>query len=427
MDIAIFGMGYVGCVTASCLINEGHNITGVDVIKSKVEKLNNNEWPVYEPGLNELNTKEKLAKNLYATFDETIALEKTEIGIICVGTPNLPDGNVNMKYLESVINKVNDYFKENHKEYTLLVRSTIPPGSTQRLVHNLLNNNIQIAFLPEFLREGSAINDFFIPSLKVVGCEDDFPVKVLDQIFPNVKGEWIITNYEIAESLKYVSNAWHALKIVYTNEVAMIFNKFSLDTEKVMDIFSKDTILNVSSYYMKPGFAYGGSCLPKELSALIAIAKKTNIKTPLLNAISVSNTQIIEQLELLIVSESYLNIVFVGISFKPDTDDIRNSPIITVIKKLVNGKLSYQKSYNISLYDKIDTLNNFSQDIGLNINKIIKEKEIEASGDIIILGPHKISEDSIFSILNNNKIIIDLKWHKLSEEIKSHINYRSLL
>jgi len=429
MNIAVFGMGYVGCVTAACLVREGHNVIGVDIIDRKVNGLNNGVWPIFEPGLCELNEKKILKENFLATSNEIKTLDRTEIGIICVGTPNQTDGGVELKYFESVMKNISKYFKKSSKDFILLVRSTIPPGSTQKIINEQFRNmnNIHIAFLPEFLREGNAINDFFSPSLKVIGCEKDFPVNLMDKIFPNVKGIWNVTNFEIAESLKYISNTWHALKIVFANEIASILKEYNVNSEQAMKLFSKDKILNISSYYMKPGFAYGGSCLPKDLSALLSLSQKASIDTPLLNSISISNTELINRLEIFITSQEFTNIIFSGISFKPNTDDIRNSPIITVIKKLITRRRSYQKRYNISIYDQQNTLNNFSKDIGLDVNKITDENKISDEGDIIILGPHVISEGTIFTMLKNNKIIIDLKWHKLSEEIKSHTNYRSLL
>ena len=245
MRISVFGMGYVGCVTAACLVKQGHNVIGVDIIKSKIKGLNNDIWPVYEPGLNELNKKQILKEKFFATSDEKKALKETEVGIICVGTPNLSDGSVDIKYVESVIEKVSDYFNKSSKDYTLLVRSTIPPGSTHQLVYNRFKkvNNIQIAFFPEFLREGSAINDFFFPSLKVIGCKKNFPIKIMDKIFPDVEGEWNITNYEIAESLKYISNSWHALKIVFTNEIASVLKEYNLNSEQSMELFCQDKLI----------------------------------------------------------------------------------------------------------------------------------------------------------------------------------------
>ena len=429
MRISVFGMGYVGCVTAACLVKQGHNVIGVDIIKSKIKGLNNDIWPVYEPGLNELNKKQILKEKFFATSDEKKALKETEVGIICVGTPNLSDGSVDIKYVESVIEKVSDYFNKSSKDYTLLVRSTIPPGSTHQLVYNRFKkvNNIQIAFFPEFLREGSAINDFFFPSLKVIGCKKNFPIKIMDKIFPDVEGEWNITNYEIAESLKYISNSWHALKIVFTNEIASVLKEYNLNSEQSMELFCQDKVLNISPHYMKPGFAYGGSCLPKDLNALICLAKKVKVQTPLLNSISISNDLLINRLELVINNQKCSNIGFSGISFKPNTDDLRNSPIITVIKNLKFGKRPYQREFNIKICDSQDALKNFSNDINIDADIFTDVNQMIEASDVIILGPYKIPNDIVIQLLEHNKILIDLKWNTLSSDIKTHENYLSLV
>ena len=430
MNISIFGMGYVGCVTAACLIKQGHNVIGVDKVDFKVDNLNNGIWPIYEPKLDGLNDLKILKNNFRVTKDEEKAISDSEISLICVGTPSTVTGTVELKYLQTVISNIRNFLINNKKNHVVLIRSTIPPGTTKKLVYSYfkeLKEKVKIGFLPEFLREGNAIDDFFNPSLKIIGCDEGFPVKILDKIFPDVKGEWIKTEFEVAESLKYISNSWHALKIVFTNEVAAILKEYGTDSELAMDIFSRDKVLNISSKYMQPGFSYGGSCLPKDLAALTNFAKSVNINTPLLDTIPESNVEMINRLESLIYAQDLKNIGFCGISFKPNTDDIRNSPLVSVIKNLMNENRSYQKRYNISIYDQQNTLNNFSKDIGLDVNKITDENKISDAGDIIILGPHVISEGTIFTMLKNNKIIIDLKWHKLSEEIKSHTNYRSLL
>jgi len=242
-----------------------------------------------------------------------------------------------------------------------------------------------------------------------------------------VAGEWIITEFEIAESVKYLSNSWHALKITFTNEVSTILKAYEINGDKAMEIFAKDRLLNISANYMRPGFAYGGSCLPKDLHALIALAEAISVKTPLLDAISESNNELMNRLELFIYSQKSKNIGFCGVSFKPKTDDIRNSPIVAVIKNLISPKRSYQEKFNITILDNQKAAKNFSEETGLETGIVNNVNEIMEVSDLIILGPYKISNDLVLQMLNQNKIIIDLKWHKLSEDISSHDNYHSLV
>jgi len=430
MRISIFGMGYVGSVTAACLIKQGHDVIGVDKVDFKVDNLNNGIWPIYEPKLVELNDLQILKSNFRVTKDEEKALSESEVSLICVGTPSTVNGMVELKYLQTVISNIRDYLINNKKNHVVLIRSTIPPGTTKKLISSHfkeLKEKVKIGFLPEFLREGSAIDDFFNPSLKIIGCEKDFPVNILNKIFSDVKGEWIVTQYEIAESLKYISNSWHALKIVFTNEVATILKEYGTDSELAMDIFSKDKILNISSKYMRPGFSYGGSCLPKDLAALSNFAKSINLNTPLLDAIPESNVEMINRLESLIYDQGFKNIGFCGVSFKSNTDDIRNSPIITVIKRLTAKKRSYQNEFKISIIDNDAAISNFSNEKGFRYTIVKDIDKLLEMSEVVILGPYKISNKYLNRMIDKNINIIDLKWHHYNGIFKEYSNYYTLV
>ena len=237
MRVSIFGMGYVGCVTAACLIKQGHNVIGVDVVDSKVKKLNNGIWPIYEPGLDELNSPKIIKSNFTITANEEKALSESEISLICVGTPSTVNGNVELKYLQTIISNISNFLINNNKNHIVLIRSTIPPGTTKKLVSSHfkeLKEKVKIGFLPEFLREGSAIADFFNPSLKIIGCEKDFPVNMLDKIFSDVKGEWIVTKYEIAESILDTvrSSISEGNRSFYNYEYILFYLSLSLNLDK---------------------------------------------------------------------------------------------------------------------------------------------------------------------------------------------------
>ena len=430
MKVSIFGMGYVGSITAACLIKQGHNVIGVDVVDSKIHKLKNGIWPIYEPRLDELNCPEIIKSHFQATKDAEQALGESEVSLICVGTPTTVSGKVELKYLQAVLSQIKDYFVKNSKSHVVLIRSTIPPGTTNKIISSNfkeLKNELKIGFLPEFLREGNSIDDFFSPSLKVIGCEKDFPVYILDKIFPDVKGEWIVTEFEVAESIKYINNSWHALKIVFTNEIAKILKEYNTDSRLAMEIFCKDKILNISPNYMRPGFAYGGSCLTKDLTAALALARTKNIKTPMLDSIIVSNELMISQLEILVYQLNKKNIGFCGVSFKPNTDDIRNSPIVTVIKNLMIRRRSYQKKFNITICDNQEALRNFSQETDVEIDMVTDVNNMIEVSDVIVLGPYKISDDLIYEFMRVKKIIVDLKWYRESDRLMKYENYYSLV
>ena len=431
MKISIFGMGYVGCVTAACLVKQGHNIIGVDTNESKIKRINNGLWPVYEPGLDDLNNLNTIKNKLYVTKDEKLALGKSEVTLVCVGTPGSVDGKVELKYIKNVLKQIFEYFKNNNKRHLILIRSTIAPGTTRKLISDNSKDhtfdNLTFGYLPEFLREGSSISDFFSPSLKIIGCDKNFSIDILDKIFPDVKGNWIKTSFENSESIKYISNSWHALKIVFTNEIAQILKNYNVDSEVALKIFTEDKKLNISKRYMRPGFAYGGSCLPKDLSAIIDLGTQKNINTPLLDSIYISNNAIIKQLEIIISNTGKKTIGFCGVSFKPNTDDLRNSSLITVITNLLRTKNSYQNSLKINIIDSpyvFEKLKEEKIESALLISEI--DTFIEKS-QVIVLGPLKIENKNLMKMIKLNKIIIDLKWHDIHENIKGYENYISFV
>lgn len=430
MNITVFGMGYVGCITSACLIKQHHNVIGVDVIKSKIDDLNKGKWPIYEPGLKELNSKESIDKYFSATTDEEKAILKSDVLIICVGTPSNPDGTVNLSHLQTLITRINKIIAKHPKDYLIILRSTVPFGTTRSLLKASLekhNFKTTLCFVPEFLREGSALSDYFNPSIKVVGCENDFDTAILNRIFSEMSGEWEITTFEIAESLKYISNSWHALKIVFTNEVARILKHYDLDSKNAMDLFCRDKVLNISSNYMKPGFAYGGSCLPKEIRALNAFASDAKIKTPLLNAIPDSNDTMVHSLEQIITSQKSRRVGFIGMTFKPNTDDIRNSPILLVINNLISNKSSYQRHFEITIYDTEEAVSNLDNVISSKLTIVNNILDMIENADTIVLGTLKISPKEHLMLSRVNKKVIDLKWHDVPKKLTQRSNYISIV
>ena len=431
MNITVFGMGYVGCITSACLVKQHHNVIGVDIIKSKIDCLNEGKWPIYEPGLKELNRKELMDKYFSATTNEEIAISKSDVIIICVGTPSNPNGDVDLSYLQTLIKRINKSLAKYPKDYLIILRSTVPFGTTRSLLQAGLkkhNFKISLCFVPEFLREGSALSDYFNPSIKVVGCDDkNFDIKTLDRIFSEMAGEWEITTFEIAESIKYISNSWHALKIVFTNEIARILKYHNLDSKNAMELFCQDKVLNISSNYMKPGFAYGGSCLPKEIKALNAFAIDANIKTPLLSAIPESNETMINSLEQIISNQKSNRVGFIGMTFKPNTDDIRNSPILFVIDSLISNKSTYQRQFKITIYDTEEALANLDSTTFGKLNIVNNTLDMIENADTIVLGTLKISPEEQLMLMKANKNVVDLKWHDVSKKLSNYSNYISIV
>jgi GDP-mannose 6-dehydrogenase len=266
MKTNIFGMGYVGCVTAACLASMGRHVCCVEVVEEKLHAISGGRWPVFENGLDLLCQKDDFGQfvNVETASDAYDAISFSEVSIVCVGTPGLPDGRVDLSYIKRTISEIAAAIGKCERDHTLIIRSTIPPGTMEEVILPILERNeakkyCRAAFFPEFLREGTALKDFHSQSLTVVGCEEDFPVELIREMFPKGENDFIITSFRTAEALKYTSNAFHALKIAFANEFARIYKAYGIDSEEVMSIFCMDMVLNISPRYLRPGFAFGGS------------------------------------------------------------------------------------------------------------------------------------------------------------------------
>lgn len=354
MNISIFGLGYVGVVTAACLSKNGNKIIGVDVNKTKVDLLNEGVSPIVEKDLQELLKEGKSKGLISATTDVSSAIKASELSIICVGTPSRANGSLNTNYIENVCNEIGESLREKTDKHILVFRSTMLPGTMRERVIPILeetsgkkhNVDFYAAFNPEFLRESTAVFDFFNPPKTVIGTDiEEIADKILT-IYSSLDAPVIKTQIEIAETVKYVDNNFHALKITFGNEIGHICKKIGIDSHKVMDIFVEDRKLNISPVYFKPGFAFGGSCLPKDLRAINYLSKMNDLQTPLLNSLIPSNNiQILSTIKR-IIAFGKKKIGIAGFSFKAGTDDLRESPIIEIIETLIG------KGYDIKLYDK---------------------------------------------------------------------------
>jgi GDP-mannose 6-dehydrogenase len=354
MRISIFGLGYVGAVSAGCFADDGHQVVGVDPIATKVDLINRGQSPIIEVDIGEIIASTVKAGRLSATHDATRAVNETELSIVCVGTPSQANGNLDFRYIRRICEQIGEALKNKSARHLVAIRSTILPGTMHNIVIPTLEEfsgkkagvDFGVCNNPEFLREGSAVKDFRSPPKTVIGEFDKASGDVLAQLYEKLDAPLIRTDIQTAEMVKYVDNSWHALKIGYANEIGNLCKSFGIDSHEVMNIFCQDRKLNISSAYLQPGFAFGGSCLPKDLRALSYQAKTHDLHLPILSSILPSNEIQISRGLQLVMEKGHKRIGVLGFSFKAGTDDLRESPMIEVIERLLG------KGHDLRIYDK---------------------------------------------------------------------------
>jgi GDP-mannose 6-dehydrogenase len=354
LKISIFGLGYVGTVSAGCLADEGHEIVGVDPLPTKVELINRGQSPIIETDIGEIIAATVKAGRLRATSDPSEAIPETELSFVCVGTPSQANGNLDLRYIRRICEQIGEALKSKSARHTVVIRSTILPGTMHKMVIPTLEEfsgkkagvDFGVCNNPEFLREGSAVKDFRQPPKTVIGESDQASGDILAGLYKKLEAPLIRTNLETAEMVKYVDNSWHALKIGFANEIGTLGKSLGVDAHEVMKIFCQDRKLNISTAYLSPGFAFGGSCLPKDLRALSYQAKMHDLQLPILTSILPSNEMQIARGVQLITEKGHTRVGILGFSFKAGTDDLRESPLIEVIERLIG------KGYDLRIYDK---------------------------------------------------------------------------
>jgi GDP-mannose 6-dehydrogenase len=354
LKVSIFGLGYVGTVSAGCLAKEGHEIIGVDPVKTKVQLINAGKSPIIERDIEEIISEAVKTGRLRATDDTVQAIRDTELSFVCVGTPSQINGNLDLTHVRHVCEQIGQALKCKSARHTVVIRSTILPGTMRRVVIPVLEEtsgkkagtDFGVCNNPEFLREGSAVMDFASPSKTVIGQLDQDSGDLLAALYAKLDAPLIRTDVETAEMIKYIDNSWHALKIGFANEIGNLCKSFSIDAHKAMDIFCQDKKLNISPAYLKPGFAFGGSCLPKDLRAMAYSAKLHDLELPILNSILPSNELQVTRGLQMIIEKGRKRIGVLGFSFKEGTDDLRESPMIEIIERLSG------KGYDVRIYDK---------------------------------------------------------------------------
>lgn len=358
MKLAIFGLGYVGTVTAAGLAAQGHDVCGVDVDPVKVDQISSGRSPVVEPGVDELIVAAVERGTLRATTDPRVALDQAEISLICVGTPSSPRGGTDLSYLRRALEDIRRSMDAVRPPvsgfHAVVVRSTVPPGTGDRYVQPTFAArrlpdgwSVGTAMCPEFLREGSGVADFFDPPFVVLGTAEARVAALLTDMLAFLNREIDVVDVRSAEALKYACNAFHAVKISFANELARIFRSFHVDSREVMRIFSEDTVLNISPAYLRPGFAFGGSCLPKDLRALLDMARTNVVDVPLLAGTLQTNGIVVADVVDRLIAGPFRTVALLGLSFKMDTDDLRESPYVELAERLLG------KGFDVRIYDPI--------------------------------------------------------------------------
>jgi GDP-mannose 6-dehydrogenase len=341
MNVSIFGLGYVGCVTAACLARDGHQVTGVDVSDDKVAMINEGRSPIIEPGLEPLIARMAREGRLTATTDSVAAVQASDVALICVGTPDIGHGQPDLEALSRVADAIGAACANRTAPLTVVVRSTVPPGTIDLLRQRLdlaagdRASLVRVAGNPEFMREGSSIRDFDHPPFVLIGCDDAESGAVVRALYASVDAKVIETATRTAEMIKYVCNTYHALKVCFANEIADVCDALGADAQEVMRIFRQDHKLNISEAYLTPGFAFGGSCLPKDLRALLCASRVNALSVPLLSSILPSNEGQVRRAVDAVLHLKRRKVGVVGLAFKPDTDDLRESPMVTLVETLI--------------------------------------------------------------------------------------------
>lgn len=418
MKVSIFGLGYVGTVSAGCLANEGHEIIGVDPVRTKVDLINAGRSPIIEKDIEEIIAQAVKAGRLRATDDTIQAIRDTELSFVCVGTPSQINGNLDLTHVRNVCEQIGQALRCKSARHTVVIRSTILPGTMRRVVIPVLEEtsgkkagtDFSICNNPEFLREGTAVKDFHSPSKTVIGELDQASGDMLANLYAKLDAPLIRTDIETAEMIKYIDNSWHALKIGFANEIGNLCKSFSVDAHRAMEIFCLDKKLNISSAYLTPGFAFGGSCLPKDLRALAYSAKLHDLELPILSSILPSNELQISRGLQLIMEKGRKRIGILGFSFKAGTDDLRESPMIEVIERLTG------KGYDVRIYDKnvqVAKLIGANRDFILNriphISRLMVDN-IEAvlqHGETIVIGNKSSEFESVPQRLHTGQSLVD--------------------
>ena len=419
MKVSVFGLGYVGSVSAGCLTALGHDVVGVDVSAMKVDLINAARSPVIEAELDALIAQAAAAGRLRATASAREAVLATDLSLVCVGTPSDANGNLNLTFVERVCREIGAALAEKDAYHVVVLRSTMLPGSTEERVLPILETasgrtagrDFGVVFNPEFLREGTAVHDFHHPPFTLIGQLDERGAAAAAELYRSIDAPLLTAPLKVAEMVKYANNAFHAVKVVFANEIGNICKRQGIDSHQVMDLFCLDTKLNLSPYYLRPGFAFGGSCLPKDLRALLYHAHRLDVSAPLLEALLPSNELQVKRSFEMVKQAGRKRVGALGFSFKAGTDDLRESPMVELIETLIG------KGYQVKIYDKNVSLARLH-----GANKAYIEREIPhiatlmcesidevlAESDVIVIGNKAPEFRAALERLRPDQVVVDL-------------------
>jgi GDP-mannose 6-dehydrogenase len=419
MKVSVFGLGYVGSVSAAAFADEGHDVVGVDVVREKVDAVNSGRSPIVEPGLADLLARGVGSGRLRATMSTEDAVRSTDLSLICVGTPSRKNGSLDLAYLTRVCSEIGEVLHDKAEYHVVVVRSTVLPGTTHGTVIPALEaasgkkygEGFGVSVNPEFLREGTAIRDFAHPPLTLVGHNHAADALSTKALYQNIDAPLFSASIRVAEMIKYTSNTWHAVKVVFANEIGNLCKRLNVDSHEVMDIFCQDDKLNLSSYYLKPGFAFGGSCLPKDVRALQYRAKEMDLEMPLIASVLSSNHLQIQHAIDRIVETGRKKVGLLGFSFKADTDDLRESPMVILAEALLG------KGFELCIYDRNvsiarlvgankqyinEQIPHLSRHLCESIDQVIEQSEV-----IVIGNPSPEFSDAV-TRCRPDQIVVDL-------------------
>jgi GDP-mannose 6-dehydrogenase len=420
MRISVFGLGYVGAVSMACLARDGHQLLGVDIDADKLELIRAGRSPIVEEGIQELTSQVVADGRVEVTNDATAAIRATDLSFVCVGTPSQANGSQDLSAISRLSEQLGEALREREDHHVIVIRSTVEPGTVRNRILPLLEKHsgrragehFSICFQPEFLREGSSIRDYDNPPFTIVGADDSQAVEALRELFGHLPGEFVATSIETAETVKYACNAFHALKVTFANEVGRISQSLGVDSHAVMSLVCEDKRLNISPAYLRPGFAFGGSCLPKDLRAILYMARRGDVRVPMLEALLPSNEVHVRHAIDQVLALGRPRVGMIGLSFKSGTDDLRESPLVTLAETFIG------KGLDLTLYDPEVNLarlmganKRFIEESIPHIASLMSDscETLVEQSDVIVLG---LSDPALIDVLltrsREDQLVLDL-------------------
>lgn len=436
-SVSVFGLGYVGTVTAACLAYRGNHVIGVDLSRSKVEAMNSGHSPIVEPRVSEIIAASHKAGRLQATSSAETAMLNSDISFLCVGTPSLRNGKLDLGHIEPVCTEIGEILKKKNSFHLVVLRSTVLPGTAEAIVipalerasGKCMGKNFGVCVNPEFMREGTAVDDFMEPPITIIGASNKVDSTFVRELYDWVSGPIFETSFRSAEMVKYVCNGWHAIKVAFANEMGTLARSMDVDAESVMEIFTSDTKLNISSAYLKPGFAFGGSCLPKDVRALSYRAKELDLKLPLFESIIPSNEEHLMRAVDMVLQTGKRKIGMLGLSFKAATDDLRESPQVELVKRLLGeGREISIWDDNVSLGRLIGSNREYIDQAIPHIGSLLNSSldEVLRSAEVVVIATRAVNRDFLQTIIRSDQIIIDLVNLETSRRPQTMANYEGI-